>query len=103
MKFLIARASEENKIAFLVNEANKLFEADAIWEAKEDFCEIFGATLQIGKGIETKSAKDCFFAAALGGLEELPNGWSFVELVDLNPENCPDYDIIKIAQEKLGY
>ena len=103
MKFLIAKTNSEGKLYFLVDKSNRLFEAETIWEAEQNFRNIFGATLQIGKGIEAEELKDCFFAAALGDMEGLQDGWSFVESSNLKPENCSDYDIIKIAQEKLGY
>ncbi|MBR1939275.1 hypothetical protein IJ847_00905 [Candidatus Saccharibacteria bacterium] len=103
MKFLIANSSQDQKIAFLLDESGELFARDTIWEAEEDFEAAFGTQLRIGKVFSVADGEYFFFAAAVDDIKTYPEGWRLVDFAELKPDNCPDYETIVAAAEQLGY
>lgn len=107
MKFFIAVPNEISGVLVLVDEKNNLFSAYSIIEAEDSFRDIFGKTLEIGKIFHED--RDVFFFAAINSknstkpLETLPAGWSLKSCADLNTDNCPDFEAIKIGFKKLGF
>ncbi len=96
------KLEKKQNIQILLNEKNELPSTVEI----NDIAKKLGTTIKIGNIFYENSEKQYVFANIKKSADPssvLKEKWNFIPIVELAPETCTDYEIIKTAIKKLGY